>query len=402
MAEPIDIGGGQWKLRVFVNEVDGRKVRYRRQVTFKADGIRRARTIARQKEAEVRAELTAKHQGTTTVRRAAEDWWEFWLTLPRSPTTRNGYRTLLDNHILEAPFVDRPVGEVTTGEISRWYTALATSGRKQASGGLTPQTVQRVHNVLSQIFDQAVSDRLLDRNPATLARKPEARPKTKTLVPIGTLEALLAAAHRKHPARARLLAFAALTGLRRGELCGLRWSHVGIGTGTLAVEVNVVRAKQRFVDPRSGSDDWVLHKKDPKAHQKLSIALDRQAAAIAAQQAEWQQTFGVVDGGDPFLWSLDPPFVEPTNPQVMTDWFRRSAKDAGVVGFTLHDLRHWQGSQMLATGATLQDVKERLRHRSLDSTMGYLHSDYTRQQGFLELLPQLELPGGDSSAEGVD
>ena len=385
MADPVDLGGGRWRLNVFVNRhpTTGAKIRHRQQVTFRADGIRRARAYARQLEDDVRAALVAALvDPTPTVAAAAEAWWALWVKRPRSPTTRKGYRSIVDGHILRAPFAGARVDEVTTGQVERWYASLPVG----------PSTVRRIHAVLSQVFDQAVRDGRLERNPASLAYKPESRPKAKTHTPVETVLAVLEAAHRRSPVRSRLLAFAALTGLRRGELCGLRWSAVDLVAGTLIVELNVVKAQQRFIHPSSTSVEPVLHVKDPKAHAIAGIVLDRQATNIAAQQASFQRSQGFVEGADPYLWAVTPPFNVPLHPDTATNWFVQAAKDAGVRGVSLHDLRHWQGSQILEVGGTVQDVKERLRHKSLQTTMGYLHADQSRQRILVDLLPPLELP----------
>jgi integrase len=166
--------------------------------------------------------------------------------------------------------------------------------------------------------------------------------------------------------------------------------------GAVTVAQAVVVAQQRYVGSSAvlrddGRTKAVL--KGPKAHQVVAIALGEQAAEIAQQQAAWQRAQpGCLD--DPFLWSVLAPFDDPLNPDTLTNWFAQAAKDIGVRGFTLHDLRHWQGSQVLEVGGTVQDAKERLRHKSLQTTMGYLHADHSKQLVLVNRMPRLGLPGG--------
>lgn len=384
VADPVDLGGGRWLARIFINRhpATGELIRLRADRRFEADGIRRARTQARQIEATIRSELeAAQHNPTPTVRQAAEDWWVLWSKRTRSPTTRKSYRSILDVHILDAPFADKAVDKITTGEVERWYSSL----------DVAPATVRRIHAVFNQVLRQQVRDGTLTQNPAELAYKPEARPKEKTHTPVGTINLILAAAARRHPVRARVLAFAARTGLRRGEVCGLRHSLVDVDRGAIKVAYNVVVANSRFVGgavPAGRRTRAVV--KDPKAHQVAFVALDSQAVDVVVDQARWQAEWPCCD--DPYLWSVTPPFDQPLNPDTLGRWFAQAAKDAGVRGVTLHDLRHWQGSQVLEAGGTLQDAKERLRHRSMQTTQVYLHADPTKQQALAELIPRFELP----------
>lgn len=387
MADPVEVAPGHWQVRVFINRhpVTGEIIRYRADRRFEAVGKRRAKAIADQKKAAVRAELVAAYENPTpTVRQAADQWWELWSRRNRSPTTRKGYDSILRTHIHRAPFADKKVNEVTVGELDRWYLSIARE----------PGTVRRIDAVLSQVFEQCERDGTLTRNPAALAHKPEARAKQKKMVPVGTLNLVLDAAAKRHPARGRTLAFAALTGLRRGEMCGLRHSDIDHQLGAVTVAQAVVVAQQRYVGPEAairgdGRTKAIL--KGPKAHQVVAIALGSQAAEIAGQQADWQRSQpGCPD--NPFLWSVLPPFDDPLNPDTLTNWFAQAAKDMGVRGFTLHDLRHWQGSQVLEVGGTVQDAKERLRHKSLQTTMGYLHADHSKQKVLVDLMPRLELP----------
>jgi integrase len=291
---------------------------------------------------------------------------------------------------------------VKVGELDRWYLSLPCS----------PARVQRINAVLAQVFRQCERDGTIDRNPAALAHKPEARPKAKTHMPVGVLNLLLEAAanppalqrpgwtgvrkFRSTPVRARALAFAALTGLRRGEVAGVRYSALDLDAGMLLVSRNVVVVPGVFVNA-AGSRAPRAVIKDPKAHQSATIRLNPQAVEIARRQTDWQLSF--LDAInldpaelDPFLWSTDPPFDEPITPDVLTKWFRQAAKDAGISGFTFHDLRHWRGSQQLEVGGTVRDAQEALRHRSSATTMVYLHADLSKQGALADLLPVLELP----------
>src|SRR5688500_15749883 len=128
MADPKDLGQGRWEVRVFLgrDESTGRQVKKYR--AFRADGIRRARQVARELEQEIREEHErGQVEPTATFADVVERWWEMWRQRDRSPSTRQGYRYLIDRHLLNAPMASKPVTELTVGDFDRWYLALTKS-----------------------------------------------------------------------------------------------------------------------------------------------------------------------------------------------------------------------------------------------------------------------------------
>lgn len=406
MADPKHLGGDRWKVAVFLGrDADGRQIRPTR--TFTADGIRAARKKAASIEAELRA-AGARTDSALTVAQAAEDWWELWSKRGRSPRTREDYRRILDVHVLKWRLKDRPVREITTGQIDRWYASIP---REKSSGvrKVGPARVRRIHAVVVQIFDQCVRDGELVVNPAKLARKPEANAERPQFVALEVVELIVAAAYKAHPVRGRALAFAGRTGLRRGEMAGLRWSRV-LQEGAVLVDRAVVEVAGRFVDPKANcwpangkgekfpAGRWLIEK-DTKAHQAETIALEAADLLLLTKQAEWQraqaQLAGVKMPADPFLFAYRPPFDRPPHPNDLSDWHAKACADAKVEDVRLHDLRHHHLSVYLAAGATLEETRQRARHKSITTTMGYLEADRGRQRELLSRLAPLELPSAD-------
>ncbi|WP_345422230.1 tyrosine-type recombinase/integrase [Pseudonocardia xishanensis] len=128
-----------------------------------------------------------------------------------------------------------------------------------------------------------------------------------------------------------LVWFTMTTGLRRGELCGVRWSQVDLERG--AVTIN--RAIARY--------DGVLVEKDTKSHQKRRLALDPQAIEILkehrARAVERAASLGLTLRPDAFLFSLAPDNSTPMKPATVG---QRSSRMAARVEIDthLHCLRH--------------------------------------------------------------
>ena len=165
------------------------------------------------------------------------------------PTTAGFYRQLVEAHVLPGvggvrlPSVDAPL-------LNRFYGELLPSGRKVRSNqdvaGLSPTTVHSIHVTIGKALGDAVRWGLLERNVATLADTP-GRAKTERSIwsakQVGTfLET--SKTDRLYP----LWLLAVTTGLRRGELAGLRWPEVDLDGRMLTVTAARVSVRYRVVD----------------------------------------------------------------------------------------------------------------------------------------------------------
>ena len=156
------------------------------------------------------------------------------------------------------------------------------------------------------------------------------------------------------------LLLAATTGLRRGELLGLKWSVVDLEAGELQVTATLQRVR--------GVTSLVPPKTD-RSRRKISLpptaldALKRQRKAQAERRlllgAAWIDLDFVIDRGD----------GEHMDPDVLSTGFRRAAAAAGVNGARLHDLRHAFATTLLAAGVNVKVVSEALGHSSTAFTM---------------------------------
>ncbi|MGH2477783.1 MAG: Arm DNA-binding domain-containing protein, partial [Candidatus Limnocylindrales bacterium] len=130
-------------------------------------------------------------------------------------------------------YITPRIGGVRLQALSRravkgFYGQLTVSGRQRGGGGLSDKTVHNIHRTLSKALEDAIEDGLLNRNPARGTHKLPESPEQDTW----TAEELRA--FLDHMAADRQYAmwrFAAFTGVRRGELVGLRWRDVDLDAG---------------------------------------------------------------------------------------------------------------------------------------------------------------------------
>jgi integrase len=138
-------------------------------------------------------------------------------------------------------------------QISAAYTFLQTNGRRDGSGrGLAPRTVGHVHRVLKQALGQAVRWELLVRNPADAVDPPKVDWKPMQTYDLPQTAELIEAVRETPLLLPTLLAV--LCGLRRGEICALRWRSVDLLTGQMSVVESLEQTKAglRFKSPKSG------------------------------------------------------------------------------------------------------------------------------------------------------
>lgn len=283
------------------------------------------------------------------------DQWLPGLAGQVRPTTLHGYSTNLERYVVPrigATLLQR----LTPAHLNQLYAELLAGGGR---GGrqLSARTVQAVHMTIRKAIGDAARWGLVHRNVAALASPPKPRRADMDTWTAEQLRAFL-----EHVAGERLYAawlLAASTGMRRGELLGLRWVDVDLELARVAVRQTLVLAGRQVVIS------------EPKTSRgRRSIALDpRTVAALrtwrAAQAAERLQWGGAwIDSGLVFTREDGTPL----HPEWLSDAFAWRVARAGLPRIRLHDLRHTHASLGLAAGVPVKVMSERLGHTSSSFT----------------------------------
>ncbi len=296
-----------------------------------------------------------------TLAEYADSWIAAQEVRGLRPTTRADYADKLRLHVLPA-LGDRALQSITPTDLDTLYAALLSGGRKDGvGGGLSPRTVRAVHVVVGRLLADAQRQGVVPRNPAKLASPPSptaARaPEMTVWTPAELGRFLDATADDDLATLWRLLA---MTGLRRGEACGLRWEDLDLDAGTLNVRRAIVLVDHQPIE--SG----------PKtARSRRTVNLDAgTVAALRAHRARQLEVRMLVGAG----WvETDAVFADPVGVPVRPDYvskrFRRAALGAGVPVIRLHDLRHTHATHLLAAGVNARIVSERIGHSSVGFTL---------------------------------
>jgi integrase len=226
---------------------------------------------------------------------------------------------------------------------------------KQVSPGLAPKTVRNVHALLHRALVDAVAWKYLTDNPASNV-KPPRRPRTRRQVwKPEDIRTFLASV--RHDRFASLFLLELTTGIRRGQVCGLKWDAVDLDRGEISVHNNRVVVGGEARDKAGG--------KTRNADQTISI--DRATVDALRRwrkiQDEERGLFG--DDYHPGDYVFTYQDGRPLHPDSIRQRFDRLAAAAGLSRITFHDLRHSYATGALRAGISPKVISERIGHANV-------------------------------------
>ncbi|BDP42586.1 site-specific integrase [Deinococcus aetherius] len=288
-----------------------------------------------------------------------EQWLRSWLPLARSklaPTTHANYVHLAERHIYPV------LGPVTLqglkpSHVREFYTGLVEQGYSKS-------VLRQVRAILCGALHDALLDEIVHRNVAELAQLPQAKPEREGRALHATETQVFLAQARTHRLGV-VFEVAVATGLRRGELCGLRWAFVDLELGTIQVRENLPVVGGR---PTPGPLKTKTSLRDvPLAPETLALL-----QAHRARQIEERAALGLPF--DPEGHVFTRPDGSRLNPDHLTKLTQTIARQAGLGSVRLHDLRHTNTSLLLRHRVPPEIVSRQLGHSRVEFTLNrYRH-----------------------------
>jgi integrase len=283
-----------------------------------------------------------------TTKEFAAKWDEDYVTVQvqigrMKESSAESCRSRLRLHVV--PFFERMrLDAIALSHVREFMKALLAKE-------LSPKTVLNVMMVLKEMLKHAVQWGYLDANPAQYAERPRGEEQEMQILTPPEIRQLLAAADE--PVRTLLLC-AVLTGMRRGELLGLRWEDIDLEGHRVFVRRALWRGK--IVTPKSR-----------RSRRTIDMAPTlRSALAQLASRFQGGLVFCSPDGKP----------IDPDN-FAHRDWARVLRK-AGLRRIRFHDLRHTYTSLLIAQGAHPKYIQAQLGHASIQTTLdryGHLMPD---------------------------
>jgi integrase len=246
-----------------------------------------------------------------------------------------------------------------------------------------------VHSIVHKALHDAERSGLVEHNVARRSNPPASKAAKAPKFAVwsdGELAAFLG--HVDALPHGLAFRFAAFTGVRRGEVCGLRWADLDLAGGTAMI-------RHAIVEVAGGG----IHEETPKNHRERAVALDADLVARLRHHHVEQNKWRLVVGGG---WrDHDAVFCGPggdyVRPDVLSNRFRAYVAASGLPTIRLHDLRHGHATGLVASGIDAASVSARLGHATVQFTLDvYVKPSSARQanaaQAFADRIAAVRLP----------
>jgi integrase len=278
------------------------------------------------------------------------------------PTTLAGYRSNLDSHFI--PYLGRMrMNKIVASTVQAWVNGVSAEvedydGSRKAQ--LSPRSVRKYHTFLHAIFERAIIDQVIMINPCAHTVLPKFVKQPKKAITPDQFDTLLA----EIPQRYRVMVLVAIeTGVRWGELAALRPVDIDQETG----EIHIRRVVLEVTKKITGADKVWTIRDYPKNNEHRTIRVGDQ---LCQDIREYQMATG--KRGEDLLFSTSTGSPVSRNVFRTRVWLPAIERSALRQRVRFHDLRGAHASWLLAGGADLKAVMDRLGHRQIQTTQQYL------------------------------
>ena len=301
--------------------------------------------------------------GKYTVGQWMDEWFEAYAKVKVRPSSHQTYKGYIENHI-KPNIGDIPIEKLTSLQLQKFYRLLLTEGRipriesEKQPRGLSAKTVRNINQVISSAMDMAVRHKLILSNPTEGCELPKVEHREMKTLPAEQLGAFLREA--KESGVYELYYMDLATGLRRGELLGLKWEDIDLQNGIIHVRRQVARVDGEVKE---------LPLKTKNSYRNISISQD--AVAMLTEMEAHRSSdyvFPSSTGG-------------PISPDSVNNMLHRVLKRAGLPSIRFHDLRHTFATLALQNGVDIKTVSGMLGHFSAGFTLDtYAHVTTSAQK----------------------
>ena len=316
-----------------------------------------------------------------------DEWMDRWMEEYASPTLRpstvSGYRSCIKNHISPA-LGAKQIRFITRNDVQKFYNVLKrTKSQNRVHGEeklLSDSMIRRAHMLLHEMMDAAARARLISKNPTNGTTIPKNNYAPKKILNEEQLDIFMDAI-RNEPLWYDFFYTEITTGLRLGEICGLKWSDLDDSTGKLKVQRSIRKAEGGVLEigetkTEKGTRSILL---PPST---LHLLKERRKMAVT----EW----------------IFPSLLTPEKPLAPSSAYHRLKvilTGAGLPDIRFHDLRHTFATHALTSGVDAKTLSGILGHTNASFTLDtYTHVTTDMQKnastivgGFMEELFGKEL-----------
>ena len=233
---------------------------------------------------------------------------------------------------------------------------------------LSENTLRHYHDLISSMLNKAVSWGYLKKSPLAQVEKPMPKKSEAAFLEVDDVRGLIEELNRSAPFKyLSPIQFDMITGMRRGEILGLRWSDVCMEESILRIQntLNYVSNGGVYTDTPKNSTSVRYMKLPAAAVVILQKCLEWQHRQSELLGDKWSNPDGLVFTNE---------FGSYIHPDTLTHWFTAFAKKNGYEGIHLHSLRHTCASIMIADNVPTVAVSRYLGHAQVSTTQNiYSH-----------------------------
>jgi len=284
-------------------------------------------------------------------------WYEDYKTRVSKTTADSRWHTINKHLIRENPFADKPISKIHQKEIDDLL-------RVKIESGLSTSTVNKVRQLLNLVFQQALNWEMINKNPMIKSRKVSVKTKKMQIWTYEEIHKFLTVC-KTNPLYL-LYVIALYTGMRKGEILGLKWRDIDYTRKIIRVQRSLARTNEKtyiYTDLKNTSSfreipipDFVL--KELLNHKKL--------------QEEWKKRFGEqYQDNNLVICEQDGSHF---GPRKVGSEMKTISTTANVTQIRFHDLRHTHASILISEGVDIVKVSARLGHANpRTTTQTYAH-----------------------------
>ena len=296
-----------------------------------------------------------------TVGQWLDIWMENYAKLQVRASSYKTYQGFISNHI-KPNLGDLPLDKLTAMDLQRLYKHLMENGRveciesRNKSKGLSIKTVRNINQMVSSALNCAIAQRLIPANPTKGCVLPKLERKEMKILPPESLGTFFEEARRSGVFELYYIDLA--TGLRRGELLGLKWSDIDLNKEIIHVRRQILRQNGEVVEAPL---------KTKNSYRNIVIGADTIEVLKGMEQKD--------------EYVFPSPYGGPMSPDSVLHMLHRVLKRAGLERIRFHDLRHTFSVLALQNGVDVKTLSSMLGHYSAGFTLDtYAHVTTSMQK----------------------
>lgn len=296
------------------------------------------------------------------------------------PSTFDSYKRNVELHVI--PHIGSILLQnIAPGHLNGLYATLLKSGRADGRGGLSPRSVRYIHAIIHRALRDALRWTRIARNPAQAAEPPLVRSSQAGMKVWTAPELRRFLIHVADDRLAAAWLLSATTGMRRGEVLGLRWADVDLDGGRVSITQTLISVgyQLQLSEPTTAKSWRVV------ALDKTSV---RGLRSHRARQMEERLALGDAYENHGLVFAR--PDGNYVHPDGFSKTFKQLQRKAGLPVIRLHDPRHTHATLALQAGVHPRVVSERLGHSTVAMTLDtYSHVIPALQEDAAERIAEL-------------